>query len=500
MKPSFTFRQWLILFTVQFATLLFGATLTSVAVILPQMKGALSATQDQVSWIITFNLVATAIATPLTGWLASRFGWRNLMVSSIAGFTGFSVLAGMSETLEIMLVTRVFQGLFGAPIFPLGQAIILSSFSRAQHPLVLMAWGVGGVMGPIMGPLFGGIMAELFNWRWAFYMIFPLGIIAILFALAALSNDQRHKVQRFDILGFCIIAVAVGATQLMVDRGQRLDWLDSFEIQLELCLAVVFLYLFVIHILTSRNALFDPNIFKDRNFSIGLAFVTIMGMLQFTPLVLFPPLLQELRGYPDSIVGYLLAARGTGNLISFLFVVPLTRFDPRLCLFIGLGLQALSGYWMSRLDIYMTTADVFWCNIVHGIGFGTAYTPMAVMTFSTLSFRLLTQGNAIFSLLRLLGSSIFIAITLVIYFRTAAHASVNLSSLIDAFNPLNLTAWISLLGQPSDMPLRLRLVNEVRLQAAMIGYVNAFHLLTLAAAVAAPLAFLFATRQSAEPQ
>ena len=142
MKPSFTFRQWLILFTVQFATLLFGATLTSVAVILPQMKGALSATQDQVSWIITFNLVATAIATPLTGWLASRFGWRNLMVSSIAGFTGFSVLAGMSETLEVMLVTRVFQGLFGAPIFPLGQAIILSSFSRAQHPLVLMAWGL----------------------------------------------------------------------------------------------------------------------------------------------------------------------------------------------------------------------------------------------------------------------------------------------------------------------------------------------------------------------
>ena len=498
MKPTFTFRQWLILFTVQFATLLFGATLTSVAVILPQMKGALSATQDQVSWIITFNLVATAIATPLTGWLASRFGWRNLMVSSIAGFTAFSVLAGTAETLEVMLVTRIFQGLFGAPIFPLGQAIILSSFSRAQHPLVLMAWGVGGVMGPIMGPLFGGIMAELFNWRWAFYMILPLGIIAILFAMAALSNDQKHKVQRFDILGFCMIAVAVGATQLLVDRGQRLDWLNSFEIQLELCLAVVFLYLFVVHILTSRNPLFDPNIFKNRNFAIGLGFVTLMGMLQFTPLVLFPPLLQDLRGYPDAIVGYLLAARGTGNLISFLFVVPLTRFDARFCLFFGLGLQALSGYWMSCLDINMTSADVFWSNIVHGIGFGTAYTPMAVLTFSTLPLRRLTQANSIFSLLRLLGSSVFIAITLVIYFRTAAQASVNLSSLIDAFNPFNLTIWMSLLDEPGNIPLRLRLLNEVRLQASMIGYVNAFHLLTLVAAIAAPLAFLFSVRQKLE--
>ena len=161
----FTFRQWLILLTVQFSTLLFGATMTSVAVILPQMKGALSATQDQVTWIITFNLVAAAIATPLTGWLATKFGWRNLMMGAIIGFTTFSVLAGTSETLEGMLITRVFQGLFGAPIFPLGQAIILASFSKAQHPLVLMAWGLGGVMGPILGPLFGGLVAELLNWQ-----------------------------------------------------------------------------------------------------------------------------------------------------------------------------------------------------------------------------------------------------------------------------------------------------------------------------------------------
>ena len=495
----FTFRQWLILLTVQFSTLLFGATMTSVAVILPQMKGALSATQDQVSWIITFNLVATAIATPLTGWLATKFGWRNLMMGAIAGFTTFSVLAGMSDSLEEMLVTRVLQGLFGAPIFPMGQAILLASFSRAQHPFILMAWGVGGVMGPILGPLFGGLIAELLNWRWAFFMILPFGIIAFLFAFAALSNQEKGNTKRFDYLGFILVAIAIGATQLLFDRGQRLGWLDSHEIQLELTLALVFFYLFMVHTLTARQALFDPATFTDRNFTIGIALAMIMGMLQFTPMVLFPPLLQELRGYPDSIVGYLISARGLGNFLSFFTVVQLTRFNPRLCLFIGLAVQSIAGLWMSSLDMNMTSADVFWSNILHGWGFGTAYTPMAVLTFSTLSMHLLTQGNAIFSLLRLLGSSIFIALTLVVFVRTATEAGVNLSSLVDAFDLRNLSAWITILGEPDEVPLRSRLMTEIRQQASMIGYINAFHLLTLASALAAPLAFLFVVRKSVKP-
>jgi len=495
----FTLRQWLILLTVQFSTLLFGATMTSVAVILPQMKGALSATQDQISWIITFNLVATAIATPLTGWLATKFGWRNLMMGAIAGFTTFSVLAGMSDSLETMLVTRVLQGLFGAPIFPLGQAILLASFSRAQHPFILMAWGVGGVMGPILGPLFGGLIAELLNWRWAFFMILPFGIIAFLFAFAALSNQEKGNTKRFDYLGFILVAIAIAATQLMFDRGQRLDWLNSHEIQLELTLALVFFYLFIVHTLTTRQALFDPATFTDRNFTIGITLAMIMGMLQFTPMVLFPPLLQELRGYPDSIVGYLISARGLGNFLSFFTVVQLTRFNPRLCLFIGLAVQSLAGLWMSSLDMNMTSADVFWSNILHGWGFGTAYTPMAVLTFSTLSMHLLTQGNAIFSLLRLLGSSIFIALTLVVFVRTATEAGVNLSSLLDAFDLRNLSAWITILGEPDEVPLRSHLMTEIRQQASMIGYINAFHMLTLASALAAPLAFLFVVRKSTEP-
>ena len=221
-----------------------------------------------------------------------------------------------------------------------------------------------------------------------------------------------------------------------------------------------------------------------------------MGALQFTPMVLFPPLLQELRGYPDAIVGYLISARGMGNFLSFFFVVQFTRFNPRLCLFFGLALQSIAALWMASLDINMTTSDVFWTNILHGIGFGTAYTPMAVLAFSTLSPRLLTQGNAIFALLRLLGSSIFISLTLVVFFRSSAEAGINLNSLIDAFDLRNLSVWITTLGETDQPAMRLRLLAEVRQQASMIGYINAFYLLTIASSIAAPLAFFFVTKRS----
>lgn len=492
---SFTIRQWLILLTVQFTTLLFGVTITSVAVILPQMKGALSATQDQIAWIITFNLVATAVATPLTGWLSSKLGWRILMVSSIVGFTTASVLCGTVDSLETLLVLRVVQGAFGAPIFPLGQAILLASFPRSQHAFIIMAWGVGGVMGPILGPTFGGLVAELFNWRWAFYLILPLGGIAGLFAFFSLPNAERGQARGFDYLGFAFIAVAIASAQLMFDRGQRLDWLESAEIVIELTLACTFFYLFVVHIMTGRRPLFDPAAFTDRNFSLGIAFALVMGMLQYTPMVLFPPLLQDLRGYPDSIVGYLIAARGMGNFLSFLIVAPFTRLAPRTCLFTGLALQALAGLWMASLDLNMTTADVFWTNLLHGFGFGLAYTPMAVLCFSTLPGHLLTQGNGIFSLLRMLGSSVFISLTLVVFVRSAAEASVSFSGLLSVANIENLTPWIVLFGEPDSLATRVQLLGEIRRQANMIGYLNAFVMLTLAAALAAPFAFLFSVRR-----
>jgi len=493
---TITGRQWLILLSVQFTTILFGLTATSVTVILPQLKGALSATQEQISWVLTFNLVATAIATPLTGWLAARLGWRTLMVVSVVGFTAASMLCGLVSSLESLLALRVAQGAFGAPIFPMGQTIVLTSFHRSQHPLIMMLWGVGGVMGPILGPTFGGLVSDYMSWRWTFFLILPLGVVAGLLAFAALNDDEKGRARPLDFTGFIFIAIAIAAAQLMFDRGQRNDWFASPETIAECMLAGVFFTMFAIHTLTARTPLFEPAVFRNRNFTIGVAVALVMGMLQYVPMVLFPPLLQELQGYPETTIGYLVASRGLGNLASFCIVAQLTRFDARLCLFIGLSVQAFAGWMMGGLDMQITAGSVIWSNMLHGFGFGLSYTPMAVLAFSTMRAHHMTQGNAIFALIRMLGSSVFVSLTLVVLAHSTAEANVNLASSITHFTRDLVAPWVRAFGHLGDTHVQARLAAEIQRQASMIGYVNAFHLMTLVPILTAPLAFLFVIRRS----
>jgi DHA2 family multidrug resistance protein len=495
---SLSGRQWLILLSVQFTTILFGLTATSVTVILPQLKGALSATQEQISWVLTFNLVATAIATPLTGWLAATLGWRTLMACSVTGFTLTSVLCGLVDSLETLLALRVIQGAFGAPIFPMGQTILLSSFHRSQHPFIIMMWGVGGVMGPIIGPTFGGLVTDLLSWRWTFFLILPLGLMALGCVLAALGDQEKGTAKPFDYTGFVFIAIAIAAAQLLFDRGQRNDWFDSAEANVEFGLAVLFFTMFAIHTATARAPLFDPASFRDRNFAVGTAIALIMGMLQYGPMVLFPPLLQELQGYPEALIGYLIAARGLGNLGSFFIVAQLTRLSPRLCLAMGLSIQAVAGLWMGSFDINITSNDVMWSNMLHGFGFGLSYTPMAVLAFSTMPTRYLTQGNAIFALIRMMGSSVFVSLILVVFAHSVADANLNLASSITVFTRDLVAPWTTALGHLGDSYVKARLAAEIQRQANMVGYINAFHLLTLVALLTAPFAFLFVTRHPGE--
>lgn len=494
--PRFTSRQWLTLLTVQMVTVLFGVTVTSAAVILPQMKGALSATQDQIAWVLTLNLVATAAATPLTGWLASKFGWRRLMLGSVVGFTAATVACGMTTSLESLLVFRVIQGAMGAPIFPLGQAIILARFERVQHPMALMMWGVGGVMGPILGPTFGGFVAELLDWRWSFFMIAPLGLAACIPIIVSLGNEERGTARRFDFLGFLLLAVAVGCLQLVFDRGQREGWFESQTIIAQSVLAATCIYFFIARSWYSSAPLFDGALFRNRNFMLGITFALVMGMMQFTPLVLFPSLLQDLRDYPESIIGVLIAMRGVGNLLSFLIVAPLTRINPRATLAAGMLIQAMAGLWMGQLNINLTVNDVVWTNLIHGFGFGLAYTPMAVLGFSTLAAPLLTQGNAIFSLARMLGSSFFIALTLVVLVQSAAVAHANLASTVTADSARLFQPWIDQFGSVGTGTFQLFASTEIYKQATMIGYLNAFHLLTAVPALLAPLALCFHVKRS----
>ena len=487
---SITARQWLILGMVQLTTLLFGMTITLANVVLPQIKGAMSATQDQIAWVVTFNIVATAIATPLVGWLANRFGWRHMMFTSLAGFTFFSLMCGLAHDLESLVIYRIGQGLFGAPIMPMGQGILLAVFPRPLHAMVMMMWGVGAVFGPVSGPVLGSIISETYNWRGAFLMVVPPGILATALVWFALSAHTETRKTRFDWTGFIALSVAIGAAQLIMDRGQRLDWFESTEIIIEAIVAVIGFWIFAVHCLTARDPFLDPRLLHDRNFSVGLIVAFVMGMLSFTPMVLFPGLLTDLKGYPESLIGALLAGRGIGNWLAFLIVVQATRWNPRLAMAAGLALQAISGWLMAQLDLNMTNWDIFWTNLLQGLGFGLAFTPMSVLAFATLPTHRVTEGMALFHLVRNFGSSLFISASVVLLVRSTATNYANMTEMITPYNKA--LEFPGVLGQWSTQTLGglVALSGEIHRQAAMIGYINAFYLFTIAAALAVPLAWI----------
>ncbi len=487
---SITARQWLILVMVQLTTLLFGMSATLANVVLPQIKGAMSATQDQIAWVVTFNIVATAIATPMVGWLAARFGWRNLMITTMTGFTVFSLLCGLAHDLESLVIYRVGQGLFGAPLMPMGQGILIATFPRPLHALAMMMWGMGAVFGPISGPVLGSIISEAFNWRGAFLMVVPPGIIATVLVWFALAPYTEKREVKFDWIGFVGLSVAIGCAQLIMDRGQRLDWFESTEIIIEALAGAIGLWVFVVHCLTARQPFLDPRLLLDRNFTVGLVLVFVMGMLNYTPMVLFPGLLTDLKGYPESLIGALIAGRGLGNLLSFAIVVQATRWNPRAALALGFTLQAISGWLMAQLDLNMSNGDVFWTNMLQGFGFGLAFTPMSVLAFATLPTARVTEGMSLFHLLRNFGSSLFISASVVLLIRSTAENYANMTEMISPYNKVIGLPGVTGEWSTNSLGGLVAISGEIHRQAAMIGYINAFYMFAMASALAIPLAWL----------
>src|SRR5215470_1278600 len=431
---SINARQWLILLMVQLANMLFGMTITLANLVLPQMRGNLSATQEEISWVITLNLVATAVATPMTGWLSSRLGWRNLMFFTVLGFTVSSLLCGLAGSLESLILARVAQGAFGAPIMPMGQAILLATFPRHLQPTAIVIWGIGAVFGPVVGPIVGSMATEAYDWRAAFFLIVPLGLCALCCIWFALRDHTARTPIKFDWIGFIALSVAMTCAQLVFDRGHRLDWFDSMEIVLFVFVAALSFYIFIVHCLTVPEPFLNPRLFLDRNFSIGVLLALVMGMLNFITIVLYPTLLHDLRGYPDNAIAFLISARGMGNWLAFLVVVQMTRHAPRLAIVIGMAIQAASGFWMAGFDINLSDNEVFWSNLLMGFGQSIAFTPMTVMAFSTLPPRQVTEGSSVFTLMRNFGSSMFISIAVLVVSRSTAS---NYSRLTEYITPYN---------------------------------------------------------------
>jgi len=482
-------RRTLITVSVMLASIMSSLDTTIANVALPRIQGSVSATQDQITWVLTSYIVATAIMTPLSGWLTGQIGRNRVFLFSVAGFTVTSMLCGVAQSLPQIVLARLLQGLCGAALVPLSQAVLLDINPPARHARAMAVWVMGVTLGPIIGPALGGWLTENYNWRWVFYINVPFGILAFLGILSFLPEAAIRK-SRFDFFGFSALSVAIASFQIMLDRGQLKDWFSSPEIWVEATVAAVAFYWFVIHMLTTTEQRFvSPELFKDRNFLTGNVFIFIVGVVLFATLALLPPLLQDLLNYPVVTTGLVTAPRGAGTLAAMFIVGRLMgRVDTRLIIATGFAMAAASSWQMTGFDIQMDSTMVVWSGVLQGLGTGFVYVPLAAAAFATLTPALRNEGTAIFSLVRNLGSSIGISVVNTLLTRNTQIMHATLGEHVSRYSSV-LRAQLPNGGSPS-LHAMAGLNATVTEQAAMIAYNNDFKLMMLLSLAAIPLVLL----------
>lgn len=480
-----------VLIGVVLASTCYTATILVATTLLPQMQGGLSATQDEISWVMTFNIIATAVCTPMTGWLVGRFGRRYTMMGCLAGFTAATFMCGASTSLEMLVFWRIMQGGLGAPLVPLSQTLLLDIYPRRQHGMVMSLYGMSNILGPVIGPTLGGYIGEVMGWPWGFYMVLPVSLLAfVLFRFFLPPDHADRQTSGLDWLGFLSLSVAIASTQLALSRGQRLDWFESTEIWIETIFAVLAFYVFLSHSLTAKNTFLNLGHFRDRNYAIGCALVTLYGMLNFAPIVLMPPLLQQHAGFPDSAIGAYVAWRGVGNGLGFFTAMWLQRLDPRVTMIFATLVQTASGWWIAHINLDVSQSTLAINSLMQGFSVGVFWVPLTVATFSSLAPEHRAEGSAVFHLLRNLGSSLFISIAVTQIIRTTGANYSRMTELATAYNKAWQLPWVTGAWSFDTMTGFARLSKEMTRQATMIGFTNAFMLYTVLSACAIPLCLL----------
>ena len=485
-------HRGLITVAIMLATIMQVLDTTIANVALPSMQGSLNAAQDTITWVLTSYIVAAAIATPVTGWLSDRIGRKRLFLIAIGGFTAASMLCGIANGLSEMVVFRILQGTFGAALVPLSQAVLLDINPKEKHGQAMAIWGAGIMVGPIIGPTLGGWLTESFSWRWAFYVNMPVGLLAFLGVLAFMPETKLRE-RRFDIVGFGLLAIFIGALQMMLDRGEQLDWFSSTEILIEGALMVSALWMFVIHILTSDAPFIDLGMLKDRNFATGVIFIFMIGIVLLATMALLPPMLQNILGYPTITSGLVMAPRGVGTMISMILVGRLTnRVDARLLIFIGLALTAFSLFQMTGFSPEMGEREIIISGVVQGLGLGLVFVPLSALAFATLKPELRTEGSSLFSLARNIGSSVGISVVATLLARNTqinhAELALHVSPFNRALDSFALPGGVSLTQGGAQA---LAYVNSVVTeQAMMISYLDDFKLMAIITLLCVPMLFL----------
>ena len=474
-------RRGIITVLVLLAAMMQTLDTTIVNVALPYVQGSVATSPDQIDWVLTAYITAAAIMTPPTGFLVARFGLKRLFIVSTVGFTLASMLCGLADSLTQIVIFRIVQGAFGAAMIPLSQTVLLTIYPKERAGFAMALFGFGVVVGPVLGPVLGGWLTEDYTWRYVFYINGPLGIIAFLGMVIFLPESPRSEPQKFDWFGFSTLSLAIGAFQILLDRGEIKDWFGSSEIVIEALVAGSAFYLFLVHTFTAERPYVRPALFRDRNFSAGVIFSIVAFITLYASLALQPPYLQDLMNYPVLTAGLVMGPRGVGTMIATLIVGRFVgKVDTRLLLAAGLGLSAWAFYVMTGWTPDVSEQDIVIAGLVQGAGFGVLFVPMSAVTLSTLTPADRADGASIFSLARSLGSSVGIsAFTALLTTNTEinhADISANVTAVNRAFEAPAVTLFLS----PFTAAGRAALNALVTQQAQVIAYMDDYKLLLIA--------------------
>lgn len=491
--PFSTTERIIITIPVLMASLLHAVNMSTAYVALPNIQGNLSARPDQVGWVITAFVVATAVGTVLTGWLSGRFGRRKVFLGSIVGFTVTSALCGIAGTLEELVFYRMLQGFVSAPLLPISQAIMLDTYPRRLHGFAMSIWSLGMILGPIVGPTLGALLTEYYGWRYLFSINIPLGVAAFIAIVVTLPEAEFRK-QALDWIGVTSLVVGVSFLQLMLDRGERLDWFDSAEIVIEAAVAALAFYIFVVHSLTHPRPYLNLAIFKDRNFVVGLSLIFMFGIAVFSSLFILPLFLQNVQDYPVLSAGWIVSVRGVGTMIAMMMGGTLAdRFQAKYLILLGLICVGVSNVVMTQWTSEVQIDEIVWVTVVNGYGMGMMWVTLTTVTFSTLAQSFRVEGAALFALIRSIGASMGTSVIVAILVRSSQVNYIEMRNHINTF-----AETLKGFGVPPAWNLEsasgiAALQNLVLAQAEMVAYLNAFVFLVAVAFVAMPLVFLLRT-------
>jgi DHA2 family multidrug resistance protein len=478
--------------SIMLANIMQGLDTTIANVALPHIQGSLSASQDQIAWVLTSYIVSAAIMMPLTGWLAGRFGIKYIFLVSAGGFTLASALCGSATSLTQLVLYRTLQGICGAGLIPLSQATLLRINPPERHGEAMAVFGIGVMLGPICGPVLGGWLTYDYNWRWVFYINLPVGLIATLGMLIFLREPRPAHREPFDFFGFATLSLGIGALQMVLDRGQLKDWFGSTEIWVEAAVAAVAFYLLIIHMMTAEERSFlNRDLLRSPNFVTGTILMFLVGLIMNGTLALLPTMLQDLMNYPVLTTGLVTAPRGIGTMCAMFLVGRLIgRVETRLILLMGFLLTVISMWQMTGFSLYMGAAPVIISGLLQGFGLGCTFVPLNLIALSSLPRHILTQGTAIRSLMRNLGGSIGISI---LEAKLAQNTQIVHSRLVEQLRPDNPLVHAPYLPAPFSLtvPSGLAALNaEVTRQAAMVAYIDDFALMMIVALISIPLLLL----------